>query len=101
MSAFFEWDTEPVVKSILAELAKQGRSINPEDHPMGQDSWDEITRIDLPDYLGLKYFTDEWDVNIWDNDGELTVTAYPVYDGVTECSAWLTCSTQPVEEWKS
>ncbi len=100
MSAFFDWDTEPVIKAILAELKKQGRSINPDDHPMGQDSWDDVTQIDLPDYSGLEYYTDKWDVNIWDNEGVFTVTAYPIYGEMSDCSTWLTCLTQPVEEWQ-
>jgi hypothetical protein len=91
MSAFFAWDTEKVKQAILAELEKQGRSIHPDAYEPGADEWGDIVRIDIPELKTREYFTPEWDVNIWDDDGRFTITAYPIYDGVTDCSSWVTC----------
>lgn len=99
MSAFFEWDTGPVKAAILAELARQKCSVKPDDYSEGADEWSDPCVIKLPDYVGKEFFTEEWDVNLWDNDGVFTVTAYPVYDGRIETSAWITVLEEcfPVE----
>lgn len=90
MSAFFEWNTGPVKVAILAELARQGRSIDPDDYEEGADDWGETCVISLPDYARKEFFTEEWDVNVWDNAGIFTVTAYPMYRGEGDYSSWIT-----------
>ena len=99
MSAFFEWDTEPVKAAILAELARQKCSVKADDYSSGVDEWSEPCVIKLPEYAGKEFFTEEWDVNLFDDDGVFTVTAYPVYDGCRETSAWITILEEcfPVE----
>lgn len=96
MSAFFDWDCRLVQKTILRELVNRGRSIDPSDYEPDADEWADITTIDLPQFNGLEFYTSDWDVNIWDNDGRFTITAYPVYDGKTETSAWITCYEEAV-----
>lgn len=91
MSAFFDWDCALVKKAILDQLVKDGRSINSYDYDQGADEWGDMTKISLPEFKDFDYFTEEWDVNIWDNDGKFTITAYPVYQGNTETSTWITC----------
>lgn len=96
MSSFFDWDCEHVRKTILQELVKQGRSIDPSDYESGSDEWGEITTIDLPQFSNLEFYTKNWDINIWDNDGRFTITAYPVYEDKTETSAWITCYEEAI-----
>lgn len=91
MSAFFLWDTGPVAKAILEEFKKQGRSVDPKDYDLGVDDWGNTVKINMPELVGDEYFTDEWDVNVYEDDGVFSIVAYPVYDGVVECSAWITC----------
>jgi hypothetical protein len=95
MSAFFDWDTEPVKQAILAGLAKQKVSVDPSDYEEGLDDWGDEVKISFPKYYGLEYFTDRWDVNLWDNEGVFTVTAYPIYDGEPDYSSWITCLELP------
>jgi hypothetical protein len=101
MSAFFDWDVMPVIDAVLDGLWRQGRSVNPDDYEPGADEWADTVKINLPHMADMEYFTDEWDVNIWDNDGVFTVTAYPVYDGLTDCSSWITLLAIPVEAWEN
>ena len=95
MSAFFDWDTTPVRNALIAELKRQGRSINPKDYEEGEDDWGEICTIDLPEMVGKEFYTPEWDVNIWDNEGTFTVTAYPMMNGEGEYSSWITLIAVP------
>ncbi len=95
MSAFFDWDVEPVKQAILAGLVKQGVSLDPSDYYEDLDDWGDAVKISFPQYYGLEYFTDEWDVNLWDNEGVFTVTAYPIYDGEPDYSSWITCLEVP------
>lgn len=98
MSAFFSWDYAPVIRALLAELKRQGRSISPSGYDLGADEWADPIKLDLPNMGHLEYFTDEWDVNMWDDDGYFTVTAYPVYGGKTDCSSWITLLKAPFEK---
>jgi hypothetical protein len=91
MSAFFQWDTKPVIKAILEELKKQGRSVDPKDYDLGVDDWGETVKINVPELVGDEYFTDEWDVNVHEDGDVFSVVAYPMYGGVVECSSWITC----------
>lgn len=95
MSAFFDWDTGPVKAAILAGLTRQKVSLDPADYEEGLDDWGDAVKIDLPKYLAFEYFTKEWDVNLWDNEGVFTVTAYPIYDGEPDYSSWITCLELP------
>ena len=99
MSAFFDWDTEPVKAAILAELARQKCSVKADDYSEGADEWSDPCVIKLPEYAGKKDYTDEWDVNLWDDTGVFTVTAYPVYNGKTDGQRWITVLEEcfPVE----
>lgn len=99
MSAFFLWDTEPVAKAILEEFQKQGRSVDPKDYDLGVDDWGNPVKINMPELVGDEYFTDEWDVNVYEDDGVFSIVAYPVYDGVVECSAWITCKRVETQEY--
>jgi hypothetical protein len=98
MSAFFEWDTEPVKAAILAELGRQKCSVKPDDYSEGFDQWSDPCVIKVSEHVGKEFFTEEWDVNIWDDEGTFTVTAYPVYDGERCESAWLTLIAVPFGE---
>jgi hypothetical protein len=99
VSAFFNWDTAVVADAILKELAKQGRSVHPDAYEFGMDDWGDTVKINLPEMQGLEYYTDMWDVNVWDNDGVFTVTAYPMCEkGRTDCSSWITLIEHSMKE---
>jgi hypothetical protein len=74
---------EVLIEAILFELARQGHSLDPDDYDEGVDDWQEV---EVPGMGAGRY-----DVNLYDQGGVFTVTAYPMRDGRFDYQSWIHC----------
>ena len=109
MSAFFDWDTEPVKQALLDEIKrKQLPTANVSDLECIQESeWNMVT-IELDGYSDKEYYTNTWFVEFWkedqiDDSVLYRITAYPMYPNDTgefegEYCTWITLHDQLIKE---
>jgi hypothetical protein len=94
MSAFFNWDTEPVKQALLEKIKQAGYPRNTRDSLLEEgEEWNRIV-IDLKGFEGKEFYTDTWDVEFCGEermDGSLvyTICAYAIYlDELGEDEGW-------------
>ena len=108
MSAFFDWDTEPVKLALLDEISRRGYPHSDvRDPDDDQESEWVMLSIKLDGYADEEHYTDTWDVEFWKEeqmDGSIMyrITAYPMYGGDGNYdghySSWLTLHTETILE---
>jgi hypothetical protein len=108
MSAFFDWDTEPVKMALLDEISRRGYPHSDVRDPNDdQESEWVMLSIKLDGYADEEHYTDTWDVEFWKEeqmDGSIMyrITAYPMYGGDGNYgghySSWLTLHTETILE---
>jgi hypothetical protein len=105
MSAFFDWDIQPVKQALLDEINR--KRLPTEDISnlaCGQESeWNMVT-IKLDEYSDKEYYTNTWDVEFYHeeqgNGSTLySITAYPMYADDQGCfesayCTWITLHEQ-------
>jgi hypothetical protein len=107
MSAFFDWNTEPVKQALLDEIKRKQlpRATVSNLECIQESEWNMVT-IKLDEYSDKEYYTDTWDVEFWKEeqmDGSILyrITAYPLYAEETgyHCT-WITLHTETIMEAK-
>jgi hypothetical protein len=102
MSAFFDWDIEPVKQALLKEIKQAGYPRKSRESLLVEEGseWNRIV-IDLKGFDEKEFYTDTWDVEFCGEelmDGSLvyTIRAHAIYedeDGEDEAegsySAWI------------
>ena len=108
MSAFFDWDTEPVKRALLDEISRRGYPhSNVRDPKSDEESEWLMLSIKVDGYSDQEHYTDTWDIEFWKEeqmDGSIVyrITAYPMYGGDGNYdghySSWLTLHTETILE---
>lgn len=100
MSAFFNWDTEPVKQALLKEIKQAGYPRKSRESLLVEEDseWNRIV-INLKGFDKEEFYTDTWDVEFCGEelmDGSLvyTIRAFAIYedeDGEDEgsYSSWI------------
>jgi hypothetical protein len=108
MSAFFNWDTEPVKLALLNEINRSGYPQSDVRDPKSdrESEWLMLS-IKMDGYGDKEYYTDTWDIEFWkeeqmDSSVVYKITAYPMYDMGHEYeshySSWITLHTETILE---
>jgi hypothetical protein len=112
MSAFFDWDIEPVKQALLEKIKQAGYPRNARDSLLVEEGgeWNRIV-IDLKGFEGEEFYTDTWDVEFCGEeqmDGSLiyTIRAYAIYvdeagEDEGSYSSWITLYQEYVLEEQS
>ena len=112
MSAFFDWDTEPVKQALLEKIKQAGYPRKSRESLLVEEGseWNRIV-IDLKGFDEKEFYTDTWDVEFCGEelmDGSLvyTLCAYAIYedeDGEDEgsYSSWIVLHREYILEEQS